>query len=145
MWQMLVKRPKLSCALAAADPLHLPHLIGPMRHYLWILKTTHGGADMDTCVEMAKGSLDGEWFLAPCLVGLLWSVFLTVSRLDAAESAEFAERVKVSFLNGLIIRHCVCHPCCCLTCVLDMISLLQPVTAQLRLPQTLLLHPPETG
>ena len=31
-----------------------------MKHYLWILKTTHGGADMDTCLEMAKGSLDGD-------------------------------------------------------------------------------------
>lgn len=27
----------------AATPLHLPHLIGPMQHYLWILKTTHSG------------------------------------------------------------------------------------------------------
>lgn len=44
----------------AAEPIHLPHLIGPMKHYLWILKTTHGGQDMDTCLEMAKGSLDGE-------------------------------------------------------------------------------------
>ncbi|DBB11157.1 TPA: Phosphoglucan, water dikinase, chloroplastic [Trebouxia sp. C0006] len=43
-----------------ADPMHLPHLIGPMKHYLWILKTTHGGADMDTCLEMAKGGLDGD-------------------------------------------------------------------------------------
>ncbi len=40
--------------------MHLPHLIGPMKHYLWILKTTHGGADMDTCLEMAKGGLDGK-------------------------------------------------------------------------------------
>jgi hypothetical protein len=31
-----------------------------MKHYLWILKTTHGGADMDTCLEMAKGGLDGK-------------------------------------------------------------------------------------
>ena len=31
-----------------------------MKHYLWILKTTHGGADMDTCLEMAKGALDGN-------------------------------------------------------------------------------------
>ncbi len=46
--------------LPAADPMHLPHLIGPMKHYLWILKTTHGGADMDTCLEMAKGGLDGK-------------------------------------------------------------------------------------
>lgn len=46
--------------LPADDPVHLPHLIGPMKHYLWILKTTHGGADMDTCLEMAKGALDGK-------------------------------------------------------------------------------------
>lgn len=26
-----------------ADPLHLPHLIPAMKHYLWILKTTHAG------------------------------------------------------------------------------------------------------
>ena len=47
---------------SADDPIHLPHLIGPMKHYLWILKTTHGGADMDTCLEMAKGALDGNAF-----------------------------------------------------------------------------------
>ena len=49
----------LACC-PAAEPIHLPHLIGPMKHYLWILKTTHGGQDMDTCLEMAKGSLDGK-------------------------------------------------------------------------------------
>ena len=27
----------------AAHPLHLPHLIDPFKHYLWILKTTHSG------------------------------------------------------------------------------------------------------
>lgn len=42
-----------------------------MKHYLWILKTTHGGADMDTCLEMAKGGLDGDslpvaaWYCLP--------------------------------------------------------------------------------
>lgn len=46
--------------LNAASPLHLPQLIGPMQHYLWILKTTHSGADMDVALEMAKGSLDGD-------------------------------------------------------------------------------------
>jgi len=50
----------------AATPMHLPHLIGPMRHYLWILKTTHSGADLDTSLEMAKGSLDG---------GLQWTLY----------------------------------------------------------------------
>ena len=49
----------------AATPMHLPHLIGPMQHYLWILKTTHSGADMDTSMEMAKGSLDD---------GLIWTI-----------------------------------------------------------------------
>lgn len=56
----------LACGLAD-DPIHLPHLIGPMKHYLWILKTTHGGADMDTCLEMAKGALDGEPCLSICV------------------------------------------------------------------------------
>ena len=46
--------------------MHLPHLIGPMQHYLWILKTTHSGADMDTSMEMAKGSLDD---------GLRWTIY----------------------------------------------------------------------
>lgn len=27
----------------AAHPMHLPHLIDPFKHYLWILKTTHSG------------------------------------------------------------------------------------------------------
>ncbi len=40
--------------------MHLPQLIGPMKHYLWILKVTHGGADLDSTLEMAKGSLDGD-------------------------------------------------------------------------------------
>ena len=38
-----------------------------MKHYLWILKTTHGGADMDTCLEMAKGALDGSDSLSVCV------------------------------------------------------------------------------
>lgn len=29
-----------------AWPQHLPHLIPAFEHYLWILKTCHGGADM---------------------------------------------------------------------------------------------------
>ncbi len=46
--------------------MHLPQLIGPMQHYLWILKTTHSGADLDTSLEMAKGGLDG---------GLQWTLY----------------------------------------------------------------------
>lgn len=44
----------------SAWPKHLPHLIGPMQHYLWILKVTHSGASLDTAMEMAKGNLDGD-------------------------------------------------------------------------------------
>ena len=47
-------------AHTAAWPMHLPHLIPGMSHYLWILKTCHAGADMDTAAEMAKGHLDDE-------------------------------------------------------------------------------------
>ncbi len=43
-----------ACCLLAATPLHLPQLIGPMQHYLWILKTCHAGADMDVALEMAR-------------------------------------------------------------------------------------------
>lgn len=56
----------VSDILSAETPLHLPHLIGPMQHYLWILKTTHSGADMDTSMEMAKGALDD---------GLRWTIY----------------------------------------------------------------------
>ncbi|KAK9862996.1 hypothetical protein WJX84_004122 [Apatococcus fuscideae] len=42
------------------DPYHLPQLIGPFKHFLWILKTCHSGADMDVALEMAKGYLDGD-------------------------------------------------------------------------------------
>jgi hypothetical protein len=27
---------------------HLPQLINPMKHFLWILRTTHGGGNMDS-------------------------------------------------------------------------------------------------
>jgi hypothetical protein len=48
-----------------ADPLHLPQLTGSMKHYLWILKITHGGADLDGTLEMAKGALDGDLQCVP--------------------------------------------------------------------------------
>ncbi|KAL6770951.1 GWD2 [Auxenochlorella protothecoides x Auxenochlorella symbiontica] len=52
-----------------AQPLHLPQLIPSMKHYLWILKTTHSGADMDVALEMARGHLDGElaWIIGDIL------------------------------------------------------------------------------
>lgn len=44
-------------------------MIGAFQHYLWVLKTTHSGADMDTALEMARGSLDGEtaWMIGDIL------------------------------------------------------------------------------
>lgn len=52
-----------------ASPIHLPQLIGPMEHYLWILKTTHAGADLDVAFEMVRGHLDGElsWMIGDML------------------------------------------------------------------------------
>lgn len=41
-------------------PKFMPHLIPAFEHYLWILKTTHAGADLDTSFAMARGSLDGS-------------------------------------------------------------------------------------
>jgi alpha-glucan,water dikinase len=43
-----------------AWPQHMPHLINAFKGYLWTLKCCHGGADMDTAAEMAKGHLDGD-------------------------------------------------------------------------------------
>lgn len=53
----------------SANPIHLPQLIGPMEHYLWILKTTHAGADLDVAFEMVRGHLDGElaWMIGDTL------------------------------------------------------------------------------
>eukprot|EP00898_Chlorokybus_atmophyticus_P007825 jgi/Chlat1/8043/Chrsp73S00600 len=39
-----------------------------LQHFLWILKGVHAGTDMDTMVEMSKGSLDGE------LQGMLYDI-----------------------------------------------------------------------
>ena len=48
-------------ARSRADwPLHLPQLINPFKHFLWILKTTHAGADLDTALVMARGSLGAD-------------------------------------------------------------------------------------
>ncbi|GBG60684.1 hypothetical protein CBR_g12420 [Chara braunii] len=43
-----------------SDPVHLPHLIQPFQHFLWVLKTVHAGADLDVMVEMSKGFLDDD-------------------------------------------------------------------------------------
>mmetsp|Transcript_40565 Transcript_40565/g.67793 ORF Transcript_40565/g.67793 Transcript_40565/m.67793 type:complete len:1064 (+) Transcript_40565:84-3275(+) len=40
------------------EPFHLPQLIGDMKHYLWILKTVHGGADLSFIIEMSKWALE---------------------------------------------------------------------------------------
>ena len=49
--------------------MHLPHLIPAFQHFLWILKVTHSGADLDTAFTMASGSLDGElsWIISDVL------------------------------------------------------------------------------
>ena len=39
---------------------HLPHLIPAFQHYLWILKVSHSGQDLDTAFTMARGALDGD-------------------------------------------------------------------------------------
>jgi alpha-glucan,water dikinase len=39
-------------------PHNLPHLLGPAEHYLWILKTVHSGAELDSAAEMCKGHLN---------------------------------------------------------------------------------------
>ena len=36
---------------------HLPHMIDPMLHFLWILKITHGGGNMDSAMDFAHGCL----------------------------------------------------------------------------------------
>lgn len=38
----------------------LPKLFCVVQGYLWTLKCCHGGADMDTAAEMAKGAMDGD-------------------------------------------------------------------------------------
>lgn len=47
-----------------SNPIHLPQLIPDMKHYLWILKTVHSGADLGFMVEHGKWGLekvgDGE-------------------------------------------------------------------------------------
>jgi len=48
---------------------HLPQLIGPMKHMLWILKVTHSGADLDSAFSMAHGYLgdDEAWAIGDLL------------------------------------------------------------------------------
>uniref|UniRef100_A0A7S0RVE0 Pyruvate phosphate dikinase AMP/ATP-binding domain-containing protein n=1 Tax=Pyramimonas obovata TaxID=1411642 RepID=A0A7S0RVE0_9CHLO len=41
-----------------ADPVHIPHIVDDMKHYLWILKTVHAGSDLQTMVVMSQGNLD---------------------------------------------------------------------------------------
>ena len=40
--------------------LHMPHMIDSFEHYLWILKTTHGGGDVDTAMSFARHGLPGD-------------------------------------------------------------------------------------
>ncbi len=57
MAPFLLSKRHESAAWVAEWPFHLPQLINPFKHFLWILKTTHAGADLDTALVMAKGSL----------------------------------------------------------------------------------------
>jgi alpha-glucan, water dikinase len=43
-----------------AVPMHLPHLTDAFQGYLWTLKATHGGADLDTAAAMAAGALGDD-------------------------------------------------------------------------------------
>lgn len=77
-----------------------------MKHYLWILKTTHGGADMDTCLEMAKGGLDGK------------SAFLLVKKARQHPPLWWSHAPEV---QSLFLSLCICkclsrvskHTCSC--------------------------------
>mmetsp|Transcript_10005 Transcript_10005/g.17421 ORF Transcript_10005/g.17421 Transcript_10005/m.17421 type:complete len:1079 (-) Transcript_10005:964-4200(-) len=40
------------------DPKHLPQLINDMKHYLWTVRSVHGGADIGFATEMAKWALE---------------------------------------------------------------------------------------
>lgn len=43
-----------------ATPMHLPQLIGDIKHLRWTLMQVHGGADLDFMIFKAKDGLDGE-------------------------------------------------------------------------------------
>lgn len=49
-------------------PFHLPQMINSFKHYLWVLKTVHAGADLGTMLTMCDGKLDNE------LKGILWDI-----------------------------------------------------------------------
>lgn len=59
--------PSLPLHTLTHNPVAPPLLTPPPspQGYLWTLKCCHGGADMDTAAEMAKGNLDGDtcWML----------------------------------------------------------------------------------
>jgi len=55
-------------------PMHLPHMAQAFEGYLWILKATHGGADLETAAAMARGPLGGD---------LAWAVGDLVSNRGA--------------------------------------------------------------
>jgi alpha-glucan, water dikinase len=64
-WRVLWEVGRLDAEALAAMPRpithvphNLPHLLGPAQHYLWILKTVHSGAELDSAAEMCKGHLN---------------------------------------------------------------------------------------
>ncbi|OAE19119.1 hypothetical protein AXG93_2062s1300 [Marchantia polymorpha subsp. ruderalis] len=44
----------------SARPLFLPQLIPAFKHFLWVLKTVHSGADLDVAMEMSKKYMDED-------------------------------------------------------------------------------------
>ena len=39
---------------------HLPQLINPMKHFYWILRITHGGGNMDSAMDHARGHMPDD-------------------------------------------------------------------------------------
>ena len=39
---------------------HLPQLINPMKHFYWILRITHGGGNMDSAMDFARGNMPDD-------------------------------------------------------------------------------------
>jgi hypothetical protein len=39
---------------------HLPQLVNPIKHFYWILRTTHGGGNMDSAMDFARGHMPAD-------------------------------------------------------------------------------------
>lgn len=69
-----------------------------MKHFLWVLKTTHKGADLDVSMEMAKGFMDED---------LSWQLFDLLAKRDEwwapGKVVELRHRLKHYW------KVCICH------------------------------------